>query len=377
VPLYSAGRRRTILLLLLTSVLLVTIDLRGNAVFDATRSAFSAVFSPLESAADVVTRPITDVWRGITEYDELLEENERLQAQIDAQRGAEIAARNALVENQQLLALNDLDAAANIPSVTAKVIGQSPNNLDQTVEIDRGGNDGVETGMAVVNEAGLVGRITRVYAETSVVMLVTDPQYAVTVKILAEQEPEEEAPATTVESTVPSGLPVQDVTTTTSTTTTTLPPSTTLPPIVGAPPVGAPTTSTTSTTTPTGSTSPAPEESTPSSSTTSTTTTTSTPPVLVDIETGVFEGRGASRLPQVAFIADNPRLGRPQVGDTVHTTGGSDSLAPPDIPVGIVRNVIPSRGSAGMRLEIETAADVSSLQFVRVLLYKPPSEVGG
>ena len=37
-PLYTPGRRRAIVLLLLTSVLLLTLDLRGNAVFDTARS---------------------------------------------------------------------------------------------------------------------------------------------------------------------------------------------------------------------------------------------------------------------------------------------------------------------------------------------------
>ena len=368
-PLYSAGRRRTIILLLLTSILLVTIDLRGNALFDRTRDAFGFVFDPLESATEVVTRPISDAWRGISEYDDLVEENQRLQQQIDAQRGAEIAARNALLENQQLLALNDLEAVANLPSVTAKVVGQSPNNLDQTIEIDRGSNDFVEVGMPVVNEAGLVGKVTRVSPNSSIVMLVTDPSYTVTVKILAEQAPVTEP---TVESTTPSGIGVDELTTTTTTTT----PETSLPPIVGGTPIGAATTTTsTTTTTVPGSSTTTPADST--TTTTSSTTTTTTPPLEVSIETGAFEGRGANRLPRVMFIADNPRLGRPKVGDTVHTAGGSESLAPPDIPVGIVRNVVPNPGSVGTTLEIETAADVTRLQFVRVIRYKPTSEVGG
>ena len=37
---YSAGRRRTMIILLLTSILLITLDLRGNAVFNAARSGF-------------------------------------------------------------------------------------------------------------------------------------------------------------------------------------------------------------------------------------------------------------------------------------------------------------------------------------------------
>ena len=38
---YSMGRRRVILLLVLTSILLITLDQRGNALIDRSRSVFS------------------------------------------------------------------------------------------------------------------------------------------------------------------------------------------------------------------------------------------------------------------------------------------------------------------------------------------------
>ena len=182
---YSVGRRRVILLLLLTSVLLLTIDLRGNAMFDRARILFDGALSPLESAARVVTNPVRDAWRGVTEYDDLIEENQRLQQRIDQQLGAEIAARNVIVENQQLLALNDLESIANLPTATAQVIGQAPSNIDQLIEIDVGSDQQVAVGMAVVNEAGLVGKVHQVFPTTSLVMLVTDPRYSVQVKVLS------------------------------------------------------------------------------------------------------------------------------------------------------------------------------------------------
>ena len=88
---YTPGRRRAILLLLLTSVLLLTLDLRGNAMFDRARILFDGALSPMESAAGVVTNPVRDAWRGITEYDDLISENQRLQQHVDQQVGAEIA----------------------------------------------------------------------------------------------------------------------------------------------------------------------------------------------------------------------------------------------------------------------------------------------
>ena len=360
---YSAGRRRTILILLLTSILLITLDLRGNAVFNAARSGFEYAFRPFEIAGEVITRPVARVWKGMTEVDDLEAEVERLQETVDQQRQAEIAGDNALIENRELRDLLDIESVSNFDLVQASIIGSSPSNFDQRVEIDAGSTDGIRVGMPVVNSAGLVGKITQVNPTTAVVMLATDPQYHVPVKVVAEEPavPETTAPADTV----PSGFPADGLdgsTTTTSTTTT----STT-------------TTSTTTTTLPDpatfpGSTLPA-ELATPESttSTTSTTTTTTTlPPVIITRETGVLDGFGGDRLPRVRFIADSPQFGRIKDGDAVLTAGGSESLAPPNIPVGRVANVISNAGIEGLELEVELNADLDRLNFLTVVLYLPP-----
>jgi rod shape-determining protein MreC len=365
---YTVGRRRIIVLLLLTAVLLLTLDLRGNTLFDTARSGFHAALRPFETAAHVATQPVVDAWRGITRYDDLISENQRLQEQIDSQRGAEIAARNAIILNQQLLALNQLESLAQYPTVTASIVGESPSNLDQIVEIDRGSEHGVAVGMAVVNEAGLVGRVTRVFRNSSLVMLVTDPRYWVEVKVLSLEQPA--TPPTTAE-TVPSGLDIADVTTTTTTTstTTTLPEPTETTPDGTDPELDDPDE-------PGDEIEPGVDDETDPGATPSVTTTTLAP-MLAERETGALNGQGGGRLPQVTFVSSTPVLGRILEGDTVTTAGGRNSLAPPDIPVGVVANVISRPGSAGTRLEVELSANLARLQFVRVVLYKPPAEIDG
>ena len=118
-PLYTPGRRRAIVLLLLTSVLLLTLDLRGNAVLDAVRTGYNKVLEPFESAADVVTRPIRNAWRGVTDYDDKAEEDQRLREQIDAQRADQIAATGQIEEHDELLALNNLPALSDYENVVA------------------------------------------------------------------------------------------------------------------------------------------------------------------------------------------------------------------------------------------------------------------
>ena len=80
---YSVGRKRVILALLLTTALFLTLDLRGNRIIDGIRNGFSFAMEPVESATDVVTNPIVRIWHGIADYDDLEQENLALQEQID------------------------------------------------------------------------------------------------------------------------------------------------------------------------------------------------------------------------------------------------------------------------------------------------------
>ena len=349
-PLYTPGRRRAIILLLLTSVLLLTLDLRGNAIFDTARTGFSKLLDPFETAADVVTRPVRNAWHGVTHYEEIEAENERLRDQLDAQRGDQVAAQAAIEDFQRLLALNNLPSLGDYPTITATVVGESPSNLDQVIEINKGSNDSIEVGMAVYAPGGLVGKVTApVLPDRATVMLLTDSRYAVGVKV------------------VPGALPER-------TTTTAAPPSSeasTVPPgTAEAPPTSEgeqpPGTSIPETT--------APPSTEPPDTTTSSTTTT-TIDVTSSRETGQLRGQGADRLPQVDLLADTPVFGRFAEGDIVMTSGGTDGLAPPDIPVGTVTNVINRSSAEGPLLEIEPLADLSRLHFVRIVLYKPASEI--
>jgi rod shape-determining protein MreC len=348
-PLYTPGRRRAIVLLLLTSVLLLTLDLRGNAVLDAVRTGYNKVLEPFESAADVVTRPIRNAWRGVTDYEDKAEEVERLREQLDAQRAEQISAQATIQEHNELLALNNLPALSDYENVVATVVGASPTNIDQVIEIDKGRDDGIEVGMAVVSSAGLVGKITTpLLSDRAYVMLLSDLQYATQVKV------------------VPGAPPA------TTTTTTTAPTSTATD---GAPPASLPTEATppassTSTTTTTVPSTDAPR--TTASTSTSTTTT-------LDLdnprETGLLRGQGDGELPQVDLLADTPVIGRIRRGDIVLTAGGTESLAPQNIPVGRVVNVVSRSTAEGPLLELEPYANLSELNFVRVVLYKPVSEV--
>ena len=344
-PLYTPGRRRAIVLLLLTSVLLLTLDLRGNAIFDAVRSGFNSAMEPIESAADVVTRPVVNAWRGITRWQEVSEENDRLRDQVAAQHANDIASQAAIQDYQELLEERDLPALADYPLITATVVGIRPTNLDQVIQINKGRNADIEVGMAVVANGCLVGKITTpLLPDQAYVMLATDTNYATAAKVIAPAPP----PTTTTLPPPPPSVPPEAVSS--------VPVDETLPGTTG-PPETAP-----ATTAPPVDT--APPES-----------TTTTIDMTLERDTGLLVGRGPSSLPQVDLLSDAPTLGRMSAGDLVFTAGG-DSLAPPDIPIGTVRNVIQRSSAQGTLLEIALCADLDRLYFIDVVAYFPSSEAG-
>jgi rod shape-determining protein MreC len=347
----SLSRRRVVVLLILTSLLLITLDRRGNNAFiDRARQAFAVILRPFDIAADAVSKPIANAWYGITNFDELREENEALRDQIEHQKGAEIEAQTAITKFYELLKLYRLTSVHSYKSVIAQVVGEAPSNFQNTVEITVGTRDGIAVGMPVTDGAGLIGKVTKVYPDRSVVMLITDPQFSVQAQVLSRVD-EEDATSTTSSAppnTAISGRPL-DTTTSTSTTTTT----TTIPP-----------SPTTTTTTPFGAT--------PGQTTTSTssTTTTTLPEIVVRRETGDIDGQGADR-PLLFSLIDDTALTNVKVGDTVETAGGTKSLAPQSIPIGKITAVTRRLGSRSPIVEVEPNASLTQLNFVSVVLFVP------
>ena len=378
-PVYSVSRRRAIALLALSSILLITLDLQGNSVVNGLRNVFSTIFQPIQSSARVMTRPLENTWQGITNYGELEAENARLQDQLDQQEGAFIAALATVRDAQELLALNGIDNLADISSVTAQVVGGTPSNYSQTVEINQGSDRGLRVGMPVVNAAGLVGRITWVDNNRSLVLLANDSLYAIPVQVV--NQPDIVPATTTTTTTTTTSTTTTSTSTTTSTTTTTLAPDVPLSTAVVDP--NAITSSTTAAATSTtvdlsgvdfGALAPS---TTGEIVTIAPGTTAGGPTTTINLddlpvaETGIFRGRGIDNAPVVEFIDQNSRFGEVQVGALVFTSGGSQSLAPRGIVVGRVIKIVERTGTSGAVLEVRLTAKLTALNFVRVLLYQP------
>ena len=112
------------------------------------------------------------------------------QAQVDERaaqaRMAAVAERAARTEqlaqeNARLRALLELRPALTARSMTAEVMFEAADPYSRKVLIDRGSQHGLALGSPVINEAGVVGQVTRLYPLTAEVTLLPDKDAAIPV----------------------------------------------------------------------------------------------------------------------------------------------------------------------------------------------------
>lgn len=181
----SRRQRFALLLLVLTSVTVITLDFRdeGGGMIESVRRGARDALAPVQSAADRVVQPASDFFSGLAHYGELKAENARLRRQLEESRSARIRAADADRVRQTLLEQQNLSFAGTVPAVAARVVGVSPSNFQLTVDLDRGTDGGVEKGMPVVTGAGLVGRVVEASRRQATVLLLSDHASSVGIRL--------------------------------------------------------------------------------------------------------------------------------------------------------------------------------------------------
>jgi rod shape-determining protein MreC len=184
---YQRRRSRTryvLAVLVLVAITLITIDARsGNRALSGIRNAASDVFTPLQEATHDVLRPIGNFLAGAVDYGSLRAENQRLRQELASLEAKGIQAQAAEAAAAQLLAEQHLPFVGSIPTVSVQVIDQGSSNFEDQVTIDKGTSSGVAVGQPVVAAGGLVGSVAQASANDAVVVLLTDPTFAVGVRL--------------------------------------------------------------------------------------------------------------------------------------------------------------------------------------------------
>ena len=153
-------RNRAVAVLVLVSLILLIVDLRdGGGVLQ--RGA-TALFAPVQAAGAAIVRPIGGFFSSIGDLGSLREENQRLREENGELRQSAVSVADLERENTDLRALLGAAQEEELVTTVGRVIATPPDDTSWSVLIDCGAEQGVAVGMAVMTEAGFLGRVSEV-----------------------------------------------------------------------------------------------------------------------------------------------------------------------------------------------------------------------
>lgn len=165
------------------SVALMVYDQRTDKL-ENFRLWVGTLLHPIQIIVDLPAKATSAISQSWASKEILLEENLHLKEQnkILAARLHEFNAVRS--ENDQLRQLLETPARAENQFSSARILAIQLSENQQKILLNKGINDGVVDGMAIVDDGGLMGQITRVYPFHSEGMLISDPSHAVPIQVV-------------------------------------------------------------------------------------------------------------------------------------------------------------------------------------------------
>jgi rod shape-determining protein MreC len=167
-----------IVLIAVNIVLLSVFNRRYISYYRPGRIAMSFI-APFQKASTRSLRFVKDIWRHYFFIVNVAKENDKLQKEIKKAFENNIRLNELNLSNSRLRNLLNFEKTITNRVLSAEVIGKDPSPWFKSVLIDKGKNDGVETGMAVVVPKGIAGQVTDVSSNYSKVLLIIDHNSAV------------------------------------------------------------------------------------------------------------------------------------------------------------------------------------------------------
>ena len=173
--LYKIIRRGIIVVLLLLMILTGYHQSTGQLV--SPEGFFSKLITPVQSLVSKAGSVFTDYLYRVKLRSNIEYEYNKLRAQNDELMLRTILYEELEEENAQLRALlGEYDSRAIMNPVLARVIASESGNYFSTFTINKGRKDGIDSQMAVITSAGLVGYVYEVFDTTSKVITIIDDQ---------------------------------------------------------------------------------------------------------------------------------------------------------------------------------------------------------
>jgi len=165
------------------SLALLVLDARYRYT-EGLRSVLALAVYPLQTLATLPAALGERIGDYFASQAQLREENAELRARILATSQAAQRFEAAQAEVGQLRRLIGASDRLPVKSIPAEILYNGRDPYSRKVVIDKGTQSGVRTGAPVVDEAGVIGQVTRAHALAAEITLLTDKDQAIPVQVV-------------------------------------------------------------------------------------------------------------------------------------------------------------------------------------------------
>lgn len=178
----SSGKGLKTFLLIVVSIVLLSLDRQAHHL-DQFRRGLAVVVYPVRAAVDVPFSAWDWLSAALASRAALLRENaalrrELLESSASRQRLAALEA-----ENQRLRELLGSSRRVTHDVLVASLLRADFDPFRHRVTLNRGTNDGVHEGMALLDAEGVIGQVTLATPFSAEAVLISDPNHAIPVEI--------------------------------------------------------------------------------------------------------------------------------------------------------------------------------------------------
>ena len=179
-----SGPKRTVLLFLICSLALIfVLPKQSQGLLQKIGGPVAEIVAlPLRGVASI-TGWFGGVWDQYIALQKVHQDNQELRREAEFLRGQNNKLREAAASSERLADLLGFKQTQWPHTVPAQVIGRDSTNWYRGLLLNRGEEHGVQPGMGIITPGGMVGRIVKTTAYSSVMLLMTDPNIAVTTLI--------------------------------------------------------------------------------------------------------------------------------------------------------------------------------------------------
>jgi rod shape-determining protein MreC len=165
------------------SLLLLFVDARYQYL-ESTRQVIAVIIYPFQRLTALPGEMVGGINSYFSLQHHLLADNAQLHLQHDADAAQLQQLRTLQAENNQLRALLEVKQRENYTMQAAQIAYVERDIFKRKLFVNKGALADVQAGQAVIDNAGVVGQVTRVYPWLSEVTLVTDKDNAVPIQIV-------------------------------------------------------------------------------------------------------------------------------------------------------------------------------------------------